>query len=334
MAENQIGKNNPSKPDPALWNPTSGVKPKTIGQYKTLSYPQQLGSDRYPFYMMFYINANSKSALAKNNAGLTAASNQLQNTEGGIVGFVKDSASQAASKVVQFIPPNKRLDIAMALPIPNDVSFSHTANYQLAGSGVLGTLLKTFTTEGAEAMGKAALEQVLTQTAPNFLLSAGAGALGAVGLNSAPAADLIAIKNKILGIAQNERKEQVFKSMEPRTFQFSWLLIPRTEQESQTIENIVKFFKYNQYPEIPADSNGLNVIIPNEVDIEFHNMDGEMKTGISKISTCVIDTVNVSYTPLGKWIAFDGTNNPVAIQLSIVFKEIEPLTRTMVSMGY
>lgn len=334
-----------TKPDPGLWNPsttaelspvgtlrsTSGV---TKGQYRTFSYPKELGTARYPYYMMFYINASSKSKLVEQggttlpnvstssrNVGQGVAQGSSDST---IIQFVNTNTAALSGGKVEAIPVKKRLNIAMALPLPVDVNFSHNANYDLIGaSGILGSVLKTFNSENLKEGAKGLISDVPAMVGQDI-----AGAIGA-----ATGTDFAALANKIMGIARNERKEQSFRGMEPRTFTFTWLLIPRTADESDTIYDIIKLFKYNQYPEIPSNSSGLNVIVPNEVDIEFHGLNGELQT-ISKISTCVIDSVHTNYTPLGKWVTFDGTDNPVATQLTLVFKEIEPMTRQQISLGY
>lgn len=379
--------------DPLLWNPLSTLfdqqgtsafasigKPNRI---KVLSYPTDLGSKRYPYYVMFYINAQSKSMLVQNGSkfgigttsgagsrsvgqrtssadlsavsgvaqGITGAASKAagtvadvatqnaENRPGTIIGFVNDAVGKTAQtgkaiadSATAAVTTNvqKRLDVAMALPMPTDVTFGSSASYQLVSGGLLGSLIKAYSNEGITGVGKAGITQLM-QDAPTFAASAAASIIPGA---DQPGQNFEAIKNKILGIAHNDRREQAFQGMDVRSFTFSWLLIPRTQQESIAIRDMIKFFRYNMHPEVEEkNSAGLNVIIPNEVDVEFHYLDQEMQ-GIQKISTCVIDDVTVNVTPLGKWIAFDGTDNPVATQLTIRFKEIEPLTRLQVSMGY
>jgi hypothetical protein len=323
------------KIDPLLWNPsvasnnnvTGSTQGSTVkrGQYLTLSYPEELGKPRYPYYMMFYINASSKSTLVTQGAvgvvnapsrsvGLGVTSNAT------LINFVNQHASAIAGEQVTALPVQKRLNIAMALPMPLDINFSHSANYNLIGSGILGSIIKTFTSENLKDGAKDMANDI-----PSLIASDAASVAGD---------NFTELANKLIGIARNQRKEQVFKGMEPRSFTFHWNLIPKTEKESNTIKDIIKFFKFNQYPEIPVGTSGLNVVIPNEVDIEFIGVSGNEMQSISKISTCVIDNVNVNYTAAGKWVAFDGTDNPVATQLSITFKEVEPMTRTQIAMGY
>lgn len=337
------------KKDPLLWNPLApdeSGKPTNDyfilntknGKFNVLTYPEELGNKRYPHYILFYINAQSKSALIQNptpgvntRAGAgTRTAGQGLTQDPNVINFAdavtKDVVNNAIVNAVTFgtakdalaISTQKRLSVALALPMPINVTFNSSADFQMLSSGMIGSILKDFAAGDAAVAGQDFLKKMISDT-PQFLT--GSEEVGK-------------IVNKMLGIVTNDRREQAFKGMDTRTFQFSWLLIPRTQQESKAIHDIIKFFRYNMHPEVDEHfSSGMNLIIPNEVDIEFHNGSKEME-GIQKISTCLIQDVNVDVTPLGKWIAFDGTDNPVATQLTITFKEIEPLTRQMIVKGY
>lgn len=343
MADSDKNKKNS---DPLLWNPTVGRDKSTLNKmenYKTLSYPIDLGTNRYPYFMIFYINANTKSALVKNDGTakdkLTTDVNPYESSIGNAMSAItQTSGGKGITNLqekagVQVIASKKRLSIALALPIPNDVNFVHSTSYKTAsGGGFLGTALRDVLNEEYGKAGKAFIDSAV-QGLPTTAVKH----LGKALDENFNVADFDAIKNKILGWAKNDRKEQVFESANSRSFRFSWLLIPKTPQESTDIKDIIKWFKYNQYPEIDESSGGLNVIIPNEFDIEFHFQNsGKIKEmeGISKISTCVLEDVDVNYAALGKFVAFEGTDNPTAIQLTMTFREVEPLTRKHIEMGY
>lgn len=356
-----------SKKDPNSWNPVDTTKiNETLlkgSGYKTFSYPEELGNERYPYYMMFFVNATGKSALAndptatisnaeqaaQNNRVGQATTNNIQVGTANIVSNIKkweDTTDnfvikkigqigvEGVTQLKEFIRQNKRLNIALALPIPNNVTHNQDASYSLSSGGVLGSVLSDIAS--GEGLGKLA-KQYTAQTAPNAILNGASavvkGVTGGIVDFGSTGENFDSLKMKLLGVAQNERKEQTFQSMQPRKFSFSWLLIPKNENESNSIKDIIKWFKYNQYPEVDTTSGGLNVIIPNEFDIEFHYANKQMDS-LAKISTCVLEGVTVDYTPIGKWVAYDGTGNPVATQLTLNFAEIEPLVRSMIARGY
>ncbi len=348
------------KSNPLNWQGASVVT-KSVGgnSYKTLSYPKELGQTRYPYYMMFYVNAQTASELVTSGevqtvnaqsrgvnqsvSNVIASSTLIQNINNKI-----GSTEQAAAQF--FVATKKRINVAMALPMPTAINNSSHAGYEILGSGALGTYMTDIVNEHWGQLGKD-VERQIAQDIPNII---------GTPFGAATNENFTAIRNKIMGIVRNERKEQIFKGMEPRTFNFRWLLVPQTQEESQTIADIIKFLRYSQYPEISLGNNtgsqsstastkttqgisaatgsGLNMIIPNEIDIEFHYLDSngsdsEMQNMI-KISTCVIESIDVDYTPLGKFIGYDGTDNASAIGLTITFREVEPLIRSMISQGY
>jgi hypothetical protein len=361
------GKIDPNSWSPTDTNPTTGksVQTGTKGVYTTLQYPMELGTARYPYYMMIFVNANSASALGQGQGGVQplqgtgtnsatktaqsrgvnqSATSAVQGSNGatavnGVISMVASGIKIA--NTTDFIVSYKRLGLTVGLPMPHGISFGHSADYALASSGFLGTLLHDVSSEGFGQAGKDIVRGVVQGTLSTLAGTAGAAAdklVNGSGPGSESTTDMPAIIAKMQGIAKNERKEQVFKGMHVRTFNFQWTFIPKTLDESDIITNIIKWMKFNQYPEIDVN-NGLNVIIPNEFDIEFHytnptsGVDAEI-AGMSKITTCVLKDVIVNYTPLNKFIAFEGTDNPVAIELQMTFEELEPMNRSMIALGY
>ena len=70
-----------------------------------------------------------------------------------------------------------------------------------------------------------------------------------------------------------------------------------------------------------------------EFDVEFRYGDSQNQK-IHKIATSVLEGVAIDYTAIGEFITFDGYDDPVAIQLSLRFKEMEPLHRGMIEGGF
>jgi hypothetical protein len=354
--------------DPANWfDPTTSLKPSQLSQtalggntYNTIHYPQELGTNRYPYSMMIYVNANSASELGRNNNGgvqalsgtaATDAASARGNNQGvtsirnntNATGAINSAINKLSSAIkgittadfgqLDFIPSYKRLNLVIGLPIPHSIQFGSHAHYREASSGMLGTVIHDAANEGMGQAGKDTI-RALTQGAISFGAGAAASASNAFVGDSQGATpeDIQALVQKMQGIAKNDRKEQVFQGMGEREFTFSWLFVPKSQDESNMIRNIIQWLKYNQYPEVKA-GNGLQVILPNEFDLEFRFKAKEI-TGMPKITTCVLEDVSVNYTPLQKFVAFADTDNPVAIQLDLKFKELEPLVRSMVVRGY
>ena len=324
---------------------------------------------RYPYFMMIYANLQAKSELAQqagttvqttNDKGQsvpvvgTAASSQY-NTN--VTNAVQTTGSNALNTITNFsnknlktnipeikaLEPAKRSIFNIGLPMPTDVTFGDQANYTEMDSGYFGSLISTLTSnESWGQKGNQLLEGVI-RNAPSMLAGKESGG------TSGTYQQFI---NKMTGKASLQRKEMLFQGVEMRRFNFHWLIIPQTEQDSTNITNIIRFLRYNQYPEleVPKAPNtsstntadgavgGFFVNIPNEFDFEFKYVDGQNNIsnmqGIPKISTCLLTTVHVNYTPLGKFVGYDGTDNPVAIDLTLSFQETMPLNRQLISMGF
>mgnify|MGYP006279896929 CR=1 FL=1 len=134
------------------------------------------------------------------------------------------------------------------------------------------------------------------------------------------------------GIAQNPQVELLFKSIQNREFLFDFKFVPRSRQEAETIKKIIKAFRFHAAPEIPTASSGRYFIPPSEFDIEF--MVGQQSNpNLPKISTCVLQGIDVNYGSAGQWTAFEG-GMPVEISMQLRFKEVEIMHKKLIADGY
>ena len=66
------------------------------------------------------------------------------------------------------------------------------------------------------------------------------------------------------------------------------------------------------HPSLEAAAGSSLLITPAEFDIEFRSKDKE-NASVSRIATCALKSLDVNYTAIGEFMAFEGTSNPVAI---------------------
>jgi hypothetical protein len=132
------------------------------------------------------------------------------------------------------------------------------------------------------------------------------------------------------GRALNPQIEMVYKRTQNRSFVFDFRLQPRSNQESVNIKNIIKQFKRFSAPSL-SDSTGAYFNIPGQFDIEFMFKDSENKF-IGKISTCVLENIDVNYSSAGPFATFDD-GAPVEINLQLRFREVDTLTRELFEQG-
>lgn len=138
----------------------------------------------------------------------------------------------------------------------------------------------------------------------------------------------------ITGAVSNPLLEMIYKSPNFRTFQFDFTFYPRDEREALEVQQIIEKFRFHQAPEIASAANFL--IPPSEFDIKFY-YGGAENPNIPPIATCVLENIDVNYTPNG-FSAYEvpgenlpslgRTGMPVAIQMTMQFKETTYLTKS------
>jgi hypothetical protein len=143
------------------------------------------------------------------------------------------------------------------------------------------------------------------------------------------------------GLVENPMLELIYTSPSFRTFQFVFNLTPRDEKEALEVQRILERLRFHQAPEIKSDTGGYFLIPPSEFDIKFYYA-GKENPNIPSISTCVLDSIDINYTPNG-FSSFEvpgenepslgRTGMPVSIQLTLGFKETQILTKDDFTSG-
>ena len=71
------------------------------------------------------------------------------------------------------------------------------------------------------------------------------------------------------------RMELMFEGIGRRQFSYEFTFIPRSEQEAQIIEKIVKYFKLHMASNLVAGTGGKEYTIPDVFDIKYMYRNGE-----------------------------------------------------------
>jgi hypothetical protein len=223
----------------------------------------------------------------------------------------------------------KRLQSAIALNVPNQLSIRYSMNWSetdTAGFQAAATL-----TEG----GLKALEESLSNKSANS--GSGAGNVTGPAASIATALSLNAPGgigeglSVASGLAPNPKKEQIFKGVDFRTFTFDYQFAPRDSNEARNVLNIIKMFKLHMHPEF-KDTSSFVFIFPSEFDIHYYNIAGD-NPSIHKHTSCVLTDLNINYTPNAAFTTFsDGM--PTQINMTMTFKELAILTKDQILMGY
>ena len=235
------------------------------------------------------------------------------------------------SSTPNFNNQTRRLKTAIKLHMPNFMSTRYSVNYEdkdmlaagLAGAAIEGGvgLAKAFSEGGLDNVGDSLSNK------SNELSSAISAATLQASQKAGIGGDVI---SKLGRIAPNPRREQIFRSVDFRTFQFQYDFYPRSPEEAKNVENIIYQFKYHMHPEY-KDSNGFLYIYPSEFDIYYYHGSAENRH-VNRHTSCVLTELTVNYAPQGQFTAFkDGM--PTQINISMTFKELAPLTKERIEDG-
>ena len=140
----------------------------------------------------------------------------------------------------------------------------------------------------------------------------------------------------LAGLAPNENAIQMFQRMDMRTFEFTFELAARNEQESEKIIRLIEWFKRGMHPYSKNGRGNATVLqFPDVWILEPQFVSVNKNTGstksmqhpmMPKTKLCALTNVTVNTTPLGQLqTIFDG-NIPLVL-LSLKFMETTALTR-------
>ena len=263
----------------------------------------------------------------RKRAGATSVSqfedgSRNRNNRGGIAGKMP-TTTRISDSVAIYLPPNVQDSLGatyndtetgmLGFAAAAGLDFSNAVgakDYEAAANALVGGAGGVLT-EGAKKAG-AALAETL------------AGAEGAAGL-----------VNRVFGQADNPYVEVLFQAMEVRTFTYNFTFAPRSEEETQDVQEIIQLFRFHMVPELQGGQSRF-LTLPSEFDIHYMYI-GKDGTNVendyyNKIATCVCTNVTVDYTP-GKVSSFsDGA--PTQITMALTFKETETLTKDKVNAGF
>ena len=139
----------------------------------------------------------------------------------------------------------------------------------------------------------------------------------------------------------NNRLELIFSGLNKRSFSYTFKFLPKSYQEAKAVHNIVRRFKFHMLPEIQGDvTTSRTFVTPDVFDIKYMISDGKENEYINKISTCVLENMNVKYGG-DRYQTFDPSMAeagapegmkapPVQTELTLQFKELELVTQNNV----
>lgn len=217
----------------------------------------------------------------------------------------------------------KQQKACIVLPTPNvstnySLSWSETDNFTLGNlMEIGGNIGNTLNSENVDGFMNAMGEIVKKNSDIGLALMSKAPMYGDV-------------LSKAMGKTYNPRKEQLFKEVNFRDFNFTYTFAPRSEQEAKNVMAIINQFKYHAHPDM-KDGDFL-FIYPSEFDI-VHYFDGRPNKLMPRHATSVLNSVTIDYSPNGNYSVFPN-GMPTMIRMTLNFKELAILTKKDIAAGY
>ena len=238
-------------------------------------------------------------------------------------------------KVLAEMQTTERTQDSIAIYLPPNVQNNYTTSYNAMPTGLLG-----FMAASGIGFASAMANNDFRRAAENAL-GLGVGSFEEMFKNAAAsvvetftqAEGGYELFNKVFGRAANPYLEVMFQGPELRNFNYSFTFAPTSRKEQEEVRDIIKLFRFHQAPEARSNAS-LFLGLPSTFDIMYmyqpdHTEGGRVEAHENqfyhKIATCVLNSVNVDYTP-GK-VASHQEGAPVLIKMDLSFMETEILTK-------
>jgi hypothetical protein len=321
--------------------------------FKYYKFPTDLTQSYNNHYMIIQINVPAKFGYAvRGNFPITGTTGELSKVDelnsitnnvltGGASRFVSSEQARRQGRVggigltdnpyagtydpLKMGPTSRgttRISDAIALFMPTPIIYNTINDYeevkltQLFGQGIA-ALAGAASARNASAAGASIADAQ----------AAGASASGAVDAFGR----VVGTASKMFGYPINPRVEVLFSNTKLRQYVFEFLLAPTSEEESKVISNIIRTLRFHAAPELEAF--GTFFIPPAEFDITFYH-NGKENLALPRINTCILDRIEVDYTPQQGMYASFSNGHPVTTRLSLGLREVEIIHKTRVYQGF
>jgi hypothetical protein len=134
------------------------------------------------------------------------------------------------------------------------------------------------------------------------------------------------ILSRGLGVVPNSNMQLLFNNVTLRSFNFSYMMSPRSKEEANMVNMILRFFKQGMAAKkktLQAGGASLYLGTPNVFKLEYKS-GGQAIPGVNKFKICALTGFGVNYAGAGQWAAYDG-GQPATVVMTMGFREIEPV---------
>lgn len=226
---------------------------------------------------------------------------------------------------------------SVTLYIPTGYNISDSIRYETAQGGLIGYAIDRFSDGTLSDIGLSDIQEIATQYVGEIGAGIAGGVAAAGGSLAGGAFAGILTSGALSGEIQNRfrrregktinpREYMMFQAPDLRSFDFSFSMIPQSENEANSAIRIIKFFRKASYPQLSA--TGFAYLFPDLFKIRLGNNDSMIR--VPEVACTGID---VTYNP-NSLSYFTRGNIPVQIDLSLSFQEMKAITRDDIEQGF
>lgn len=292
-------------------------------------------------YVADKTSLNSEYSVEMSNAGIMPSQyDKVFEQVKMVTNSATNTIATGAKKILNSSQRYRRTTQTIALYMPNTLQFDYRQQYNaINATQAMGKI--GFVAQGGSTLFDSGLNETGLKNMKSFLGEAGLGILKKGGKIGDDFGNMIMQGG--FDTAVNPQVELLYSHPELRTFQFAFDFYPQSVSEAQTIDEIIRLFKYHSAPEIQANSAGRYFTPPGSFDVEFM-YNGVPNKNIAKISTCVLDSIQVNYAPNG-FSAMEvnpgdsntnkkGDGMPSHINVAMTFREMEIITKDLLDPNF
>lgn len=215
----------------------------------------------------------------------------------------------------------KRLKTAIALPIPNDVSFSESYDWRTSDSALMGA--------GYDAIASQ-LSNLVTGDGSALNSAKSIGGTSINGLMT-KISSALPTQKALMRQTVNEKQEVLFNGVEHRNFTHTFQFAATSKEEVENIDKIIKTLRYHAANDY-VDEMSFIMVYPSDFDVMYFHGKSENKY-IPKHPSCVLTNISTNLSPNSLFATFDG-GAPIMINLTLQFKELAIISKKEIKKGY
>ena len=274
-------------------------------------------------------NVSSSAQFEKNRRDVARAEQKRRDAQA--IRELNKALDQASTTVTSIRPATTRIATNITMYMPPTVQVSYNTTYTDTEIGAAANIAALAYQEmQAQNAALDVAEKALKRLGPELgdgLIKAGLSAIDMIpGLQGA--SEVVDMQR---GFIKAPQMELAFKGIAKRVFQYTFVMMPKSEEEAEMVKGIVQEFKVHMLPSKTISESVRRLNIPNTFDIEYY-YNGSLNQNLHRISECVLESMNVSYGG-DRYKAYEG-GKPVVTNLTLNFKELDLITREKAEQGF